>query len=80
MLNSEYCGTHLKGTPYGIIQNDEKMENEVKVWMEEINGIYYYIDQKGNIYDYLEMRESKVKIIGKYEKNNEIYEINISVM
>jgi hypothetical protein len=44
--NSEYCGTHTKGTPHGVIQLNEGVGLESKkinseVVAEEINGIVY---------------------------------------
>ena len=67
---SKFCGTHSKGTPHGVVEdiaNVEKVE-KVEIWHEDIQGIYYLIDKKGNIYDEEDVIENKVspKIIGKY--------------
>ena len=40
----EYCGTHVKGTPHGIvdIQSDSKSNTQsIEVWTEDIQGIIY---------------------------------------
>lgn len=51
--NFDYCGTHDKNRPHGIVTdivkdivNKEKRE----IWIQEINGIVYYIDNYNNIY------------------------------
>lgn len=53
--NSQYCGTHIKGTPHGEITNDPVTEKEpksskVEIWVQEIHGISYYIDNDNNVY------------------------------
>ena len=77
----EYCGTHMKGTPHGII---DSQDNEVKVntqkievWAQDIQGIIYYIDKFNNVYQAEDIVVNKVnpKIIAKYIKNGEVYSI-----
>jgi hypothetical protein len=51
----EYCGTHVKGVPHGIVTtNDEiQQENELvrsEVVAKDIHGIVYYIDTYNNVY------------------------------
>ena len=82
----EYCGTHMKGTPHGIIEDPIIDENskEVKqttqkidVWAQEILGIIYYVDKNYNVYqaeDIVSNRQNP-KIIAKYVKNGEVYSI-----
>lgn len=78
---SEYCGTHMKGTPHGIIleNNDEPKINthKVEVWAQDIQGIIYYIDKTNNVYDTADIVKNQVnpKIIAKYVKNGETYSI-----
>jgi|TARA_B110000114_G_C15090077_1_gene398118 hypothetical protein len=75
-VNEKYCGTHRKGTPNGImnvtnIAYDEK-HKKIEVWYEEINGIYYYIDDSNNVYkneDIMNNKESP-DIIGQWVKND----------
>jgi len=76
----EYCGTHMKGTPHGIIDNqDEEKVNIQKVedWAQEIQGIIYYIDNFKNVYQAEDIVINKMnpKIIAKYVKNGENYSI-----
>jgi len=78
--SSEYCGTHLKGTPHGIIdnQNEEKVNiQKVEVWAQDIQGIIYYIDNCNNVYQAEDIVINKMnpKIIAKYVKNGEAYSI-----
>jgi len=76
----EYCGTHIKGTPHGVIdaQNETKVNTQkVEVWVQEIQGIVYYIDKSNNVYQAEDIMLGKVnpKIIAKYVKNGENYSI-----
>ncbi len=75
---SEYCGTHMKGTPHGIVDLQEDVKTNVQkleVWVQEIKGIVYHIDKYGNVYSSEDIVLNKLdpKIIGKYEKNGEKY-------
>jgi hypothetical protein len=77
---SEYCGTHMKGTPHGIIdiQNENKVNTQkVEVWVQDIQGIVYYIDKFNNVYKTEDIVEGKQnpQIIAKYVKNNNRYTI-----
>jgi len=77
---SEYCGTHMKGTPHGIIdiQNENKVNTQkVEVWVQDIQGIVYYIDKSNNVYQAEDIVSNKInpKIIAKYLKNGEHYSI-----
>tara|TARA_Y100000996_G_C22433237_1_gene606560 strand:+ start:221 stop:757 length:537 start_codon:yes stop_codon:yes gene_type:complete len=51
--NCEYCGTHIKGTPHGIIEANSIQQNKqkVEVWVQDIKGINSYIDADNNIYN-----------------------------
>jgi len=50
----QFCGTHIKGQPYGIETATEENTNpqmkKVDIWVQEIKGITYYIDSNNNIY------------------------------
>ena len=67
----DYCGTHDKNRPHGIVNDiiaDVSNKEKREIWIQEINGIIYYIDNKNNIYkteDILSNNESP-SIIGKY--------------
>lgn len=76
----EYCGTHMKGTPHGIIdnQNDSKPNTQkIEVWAQDIQGIVYYIDKSYNVYQTEDIIINKLnpKIIAKYVKNGDVYSI-----
>ena len=79
---SEFCGTHVKGSPHGIMENP--MDNttkvnvqKVEVWAQDIQGIIYYIDNMENVYQAEDIVGNKMnpKIIAKYVKNGDIYTI-----
>jgi hypothetical protein len=77
---SEYCGTHVKGTPHGIVdtKNDVKLNTQkVEVWAQDIQGIIYYIDNFNNVYqaEDIVINKTNPKIIAKYVKNGEQYNI-----
>ena len=77
---SEYCGTHMKGTPHGIIdsQSDSKPTTQkIEVIAKDIQGIIYYIDNNNNVYQAEDIIVNKLdpKIIAKYVKNGEHYSI-----
>lgn len=65
-----FCGTHLKGAPYGTIntENIQPKKTKVQLWLEEINGISRYIDNNNNIYSSEDIINSVPvpRIIGKY--------------
>ncbi len=76
----EYCGTHMKGTPHGICDNDDDdkpVGQKVEVWAQEIQGIIYYIDKMFNVYQVEDIIANKMnpKVIAKYVKTGEKYAI-----
>ena len=77
---SEYCGTHLKGTPHGIVDNQNEPKNttqKVEVYAQDIQGIVYYIDKNNNVYQAEDIVSNKLnpKIIAKYVKSGDSYSI-----
>ena len=75
-----FCGTHIKGTPYGkILENNNgklSLKEEINIYTKEIQGITYYIDDKNNIYSSEEIlnNSNNPTIIGRYlvkRDNNE---------
>jgi len=77
---TEFCGTHLKGTPHGIcdLEHDEKPSGQkIEVWAQDIQGIIYYIDNSGNVYQAEDIMYGKTnpKIIAKYVKVADVYTI-----
>ena len=76
----EYCGTHVKGTPHGVINSNvvnEIVSHKIEVFAEEIFGIVYYIDKQNNVYKTEDILEGKQnpKIIATCLKQNGILTI-----
>ena len=85
-IDCEYCGTHMKGTPHGIMdevdENDSDCEvkvatQKIEVWAQDILGIIYYIDKNYNVYQAEDIvsNKSNPTIIAKYVRNGEQYSI-----
>lgn len=79
---SQYCGTHIKGTPHGLIDvdlnKDQKTISKVEVWVKDIKGINYYIDNNNNVYSHEDVISNKTNpaIIAKWVKNDDnVYSI-----
>lgn len=78
--SSQYCGTHLKGTPHGIFETCSSInvtKQKVNVWAQDIKGIIYYIDNNNNVYQTEEVVNNmeNPRVIAKYQKNGDIYSI-----
>lgn len=77
----EFCGTHLKGTPHGVVNNEKSPESKftkINVISQEIEGIIYHLDNNGNIYDPQDIHQNleNPKVIAKYSKTPEgIYSV-----
>jgi hypothetical protein len=76
----EYCGTHLKGTPHGIVDTQSEAKNntqKIEVFAQDIHGIIYYIDKNNNVYQVEDIISNKMnpKIIAKYVKEGDNYSI-----
>ena len=74
----DFCGTHSKGTPHGLIDSIDDNSNKqqvIEVFAKEIHGIVYYLDNYNNVYKTEEIMQSKENptVIAKYEKKNEKY-------
>jgi hypothetical protein len=76
----EFCGTHTKGTPHGLMIQTTEFTNtmqKVEVYAVEIKGIVYYVDNFTNVYkteDVLEGKENP-SIISHYVKTDDVYMI-----
>jgi hypothetical protein len=78
----EFCGTHAKGTPNGLIHLDDNENMNLKkmeVFAQEIRGILYYIDPFQNVYNTedIMMNKENPAIIAKYENVNGVYTIKL---
>jgi len=75
--DSQFCGTHIKGTPHGVISKEKQdsepkeMIKKVSVWAQDIKGIIYYIDDNSNVYETSAILQGtdNPKIIAKYQKS-----------
>lgn len=71
----EYCGTHSKGTPHGVIfaqECKEQMTEKLEVVAEEVKGIVYYIDKHNNVYNTEDVLKGidNPRVIAKCVKQN----------
>lgn len=75
--NLNYCGTHEKGRPHGEIDdlNNKNNVKNVEIWLQDIKGIHYYIDNNNNVYKTEDIISNKVNpcVIAKYSINNDEY-------
>jgi hypothetical protein len=77
----EYCGTHMKGTPHGVMSSatdDVKTPSkQIEVWAQDIRGIIYYLDINANVYQPEDIISNKInpRIIAKYVRVGEVYSI-----
>lgn len=75
----QYCGTHSKGIPHGMISDKEPSSNikTVEVNAIDIKGIVYYLDNIGNVYDTEDIisNNKNPRVVAKYVKNGEDYSI-----
>ena len=75
----EYCGTHSKNTPNGMIcsESSEMFIHKLEVFAQEIFGIVYYLDKYTNVYkteDILSEKQNP-QIIATYVIDNGKYTI-----
>lgn len=75
--NEMFCGTHIKGTPHGHIDDvsSENVQKKVEVFVVEMNGIAYYVDNNENVYspeDVMSNQDSP-RIIAKYTLDAGVY-------
>lgn len=90
----EFCGTHSKACPHGTIsletidtngENDGEhsgvIKKQIEVWLVDINGIMYWINDNGTVYHPDDIRNNieNPRVIAHYEKTQvdgeEIYNI-----
>ena len=77
--DSNFCGTHIKGTPHGQTTDFTSNLKKVNVYAEDIDGIIYHIDDHGNVYNTEDLCRSldNPRIISKYEnKDGKILLVN----
>lgn len=70
--DSCYCGTHEKNRPHGEVDKHDNTQDvklkKMEVWLQEINGILYYIDKFSNVYKTDDIVNNKIHpdIYAKY--------------
>ena len=71
--DSDFCGTHIKGTPHGQTTDLVNTLKKVNVYAEDIDGIIYYIDDDGNVYNSEDIYQKldNPRIISKYTKDSD---------
>ena len=62
------CGTHAHKTPYGLVNQDHV---NINVFLEKIDGIYYYIDDVENVFKVEDIQKDVVIPFAKYFKEGE---------
>jgi FKBP-type peptidyl-prolyl cis-trans isomerase len=78
-VGCDYCGTHTKGSPNSIIDDESNggssvskvSQQSVSVWVQNIKGIEYFIDSNNNVYKHEDVIEnlSNPQVIAKCFKN-----------
>lgn len=75
----QFCGTHSKGTPHGVITDNIQIDTTVKKELSvvEIQGIVHYIDNDKHVYNTADVLSNKQdpRVIAHYEKNDENYTV-----
>ena len=72
----DYCGTHTKGVPCSIMDQDQSdtpkpNQESINIWVQNIKGIEYFIDGSKNVYKHEDVinNSTNPRIIAKYAKN-----------
>lgn len=76
----EFCGTHSKGTPHGLVQDTPSLltqNQQMEVFAQEIKGIVYYLDKFNNVYNTEDVMTGKEnpRIVAKYVLQGNTYTI-----
>jgi hypothetical protein len=80
--DGNFCGTHSKACPHGVVEmesdtNEEALgslnvvKKHIEVWLEDINGIMYWINDSGKVYHPDDIRNNleNPRVIAHYDKN-----------
>ena len=72
----DYCGTHTKGVPCSIMDQNESdapkaNQESINIWVQNIKGIEYFIDGSNNVYKHEDVinNSTNPRIIAKCAKN-----------
>ena len=82
--DSDFCGTHSKACPHGVVEVEPEangdgnestsvIKKQIEVWLEDINGIMYWINDTGRVYHPDDIRNNveNPRVIAHYEKNED---------
>jgi hypothetical protein len=76
---TNFCGTHIKGTPHGVIEQNDSKPNmkQIEVFQMEFVGITHYIDTEGNVYSVEDILNGKQnpRVISNYKVIDGVYTI-----
>lgn len=79
--NKGLCGTHMRGTPHGVISESggdptkssgARVTSKIEVRVQEVCGINYYIDDSGNVYDPRDVvgRRPRPRVVGHWAQDS----------
>ena len=72
---SEFCGTHCKGVPHGQVPcpDAETTVQQIELFTEKIQGIVYFLDKCGHVYNTEEVLDNKQnpQVIATWVKDDE---------
>lgn len=74
-LDGLFCGTHSKGAPHGVVEENTPNEHhnleKVEIWLQVIQGISYYVDQHKRVYSPEDIVSNQVnpRVIGRWESS-----------
>ena len=79
----DVCGTHMKGTPHGVINSTDVKVNikKIEIFTQDIGGIIYYVDNDKNIYSSNDIMKNVniPSVIGKYTIDaNGVYNLSLN--
>ena len=77
----DFCGTHHNNTPHGAvnctynthkntIEEPDVIQKKIEIWLQEIKGINYYVDDDENVYEPADILNhvSNPRVLAKYKK------------
>ena len=76
-LEGVFCGTHSKGAPHGVIDENagvgQQTLEKVEIWLQVIQGISYYVDQHKRVYSPEDIVANQVnpRVIGRWESTTD---------
>jgi hypothetical protein len=67
--NADYCGIHVKGTPFGVVLQRTETVVDLNITLTDINGVLCYVDTFNNVYRAEDIIQHKLNpaIIAKWD-------------